>query len=472
MKSVILFSNIMILFASCALISACSNCERDSVDIFDETIFNNPELVSISEIIEPDLTIKQGFVSQRSDTVRVMRDGRAIGIVILGEPVVVAQAEEEEQWGYFQFPYIFRTDNNNVIVTWAMREDSHTAYGDDDQSFGRRMSKDEGNHWEPWDYLYYQKGRSGVELPNGNFLQIFTPESRDIRDYPDFPKPVNDTPINGYQFFRESELPDELKGVYFEVWEMDKGEAYVYHSQLNDPGLLRYALNCYMPVYWRGELKKLKDNTLVTGVYGTFYQNQDGSVKNWGVSFYKSVDNGHVWDLIGKISFNNDSSVFEGREGFGEPSFEILKDGTWLCVMRTGSFAPMYKSFSTDNGVNWSTPEPFTANGVDPSLVLLRNGVLFLASGRPGLQLRFCFEGDGKNWTEPIEMLPFMDENGDFNRDDLNSGASCGYANVLVVDESTFYIVYSSFNTKNKNEEKRKSIIFRKVKTLLNPVQN
>lgn len=260
--------------------------------------------------------------------------------------------------------------------------------------------------------------------------------------------------------------------MYFEVWDKNKGQAYVEHSKLNDPGLLRYALNCFMPVYWRGELKKHKDNSLVTGVYGTFYQNPDGTVKNWGVSFYKSVDNGHNWDLIGKIPFNNDSSVFEGREGFGEPSFEILKDGTWLCVMRTGSFAPMYKSFSTDNGVNWSTPEPFTANGVDPSLVLLNNGVLFLASGRPGLQLRFCFEGDGKNWTEPVEMLPFMDENGDFNRDDLNSGASCGYANVLVVDESTFYIVYSNFNTVNRNGEKRKTIIFRKVKTLPNPRQN
>lgn len=144
MKSDIPFLYYLILFFSCALLSACSNCERDPVVIIDDALFNNPKLVSISEIIEPDLTIKQGFVSQKSDTVRVTRDGRAIGIVILSEPVVVAQAEEDEPWGYFQFPYIFRTENNNVIVTWAMREDSHTAYGDDDQSFGRRMSKDEG----------------------------------------------------------------------------------------------------------------------------------------------------------------------------------------------------------------------------------------------------------------------------------------------------------------------------------------
>ena len=463
---------IIIRFVCYLFLCVVFSCTSNNDNVVDdqgicEINFDDKTLVSISEIIEPDLTIKQGLVSQKSDTVRVMRDGRAIGVIILGDPIQVAQAEDEEPWGYFQFPYISRTENNNVIVTWQMKEDSHTAYGDN-LSIGRRMSKDEGLHWEPWDELYYQKARFGVELSNGNYLQIYIPESKDIGTYPNFPEPVNGSPINGYQFYLESELPEELKGVYFEVWEKYNGQVKIEHCKLNDPGLLRYAINSLMPVYWRGDIKKQKDNTLVAGVYGTYYQNLNGSVKKCGVSFYKSVDNGNNWDLIGKIPFNNDYSVFDGNEGFSEPTFEILKDGSWMCVMRTGSFLPMYKSFSIDNGAHWTTPEPFIANGVDPSLMLLENGVLCLSSGRPGLQLRFCFDGSGRNWTEPIEMLPFMDENGVYSRD-VNEWCSCGYANIMVVDESTFYIVYSDFNTRNENGEKRKSIIFRKITTLLNP---
>ena len=72
------------------------------------------------------------------------------------------------------------------------------------------------------------------------------------------------------------------------------------------------------------------------------------------------------------------------------------------------------------------------------------------------------------NWTEPIEMFPFLDENGKYSTD-VYHGVSCGYAELLIVNDNTFYIVYSDFNTRNENGEKRKSIFFRKIVTLPNP---
>ena len=85
-----------------------------------------------------------------------------------------------------------------------------------------------------------------------------------------------------------------------------------------------------------------------------------------------------------------------------------------------------------------------------------------MASGRPGLQLRFCIDGDGVNWTEPIEMLPFLDEKNNYDV----WGISCGYSGLLLVDNNTFCMVYSDFTTHNAKGKLRKSIVFRKVSVI------
>ena len=126
--------------------------------------------------------------------------------------------------------------------------------------------------------------------------------------------------------------------------------------------------------------------------------------------------------------------------------------------MRSGSTSPMYKTYSYDMGDNWSKPIPFTPNGVNPRLMLLNNGILVLASGRPGVQIRFSFDGRGCEWSEPIDMIPFMQQNGTYIRD-----VSCGYVSMMEADQDSFYMVYSDFTTKNAKNQKRKSIWFRKV---------
>ena len=152
-----------------------------------------------------------------------------------------------------------------------------------------------------------------------------------------------------------------------------------------------------------------------------------------------------------------------GDNEFDEPTFEVLPDSTFICVMRSGSTSPMYKTFSYDKGYSWTKPEPFTPNGVNPKLMRLGNNVLVLASGRPGVQLRFSLDGDGKTWTEPIEMLPFSYSS--FNKD-MAFEATCGYANIIADGENSFYIVYSDFKTKNTKGEQRKAIMVRRVEVV------
>ena len=452
---------VVFLFISLLTFIACTDSNDNVALIDDIAVFNDTTIINLPKET-PSLSIHEGLISQKADTFRITRNGETIAIVRLGEPIMIAQAEEREDWGYFQFPSLYQSDNGIIIAGWSMKEDAYTAYGEKTDGF--RMSRDGGKTWEKLDRDYFMKARSGVELENGDFLNYDTPISKDINDYPTFPEPVNQDPIAGYNFYFESELPLDLRGVYLEYWDRQSGKIINKHSTLKDIELLRYTIDGFMPVVWWGEIKKEKEGSLIAGVYGGFYQNTEGDVLRTGISFYRSNDIGNSWSLVGKIPYQPDGKFyyFDGNDGFTEPTFEILNDGTYMCVMRTGSTTPMYRSFSKDEGLNWSIPEPFTPNGVKPNLLLLGNGTLILSSGRPGLQIRFCIDGDGKIWTEPVEMMPFIDNEG---RYDLY-GLTCGYSSILKKNDDTFYLVYSNFKIKNRNGEDRKAILFRKIEVI------
>ena len=60
----------------------------------------------VKEVAPPDLTIKQGLLCNTKQTVKVKRGNKTIAVVKLGEPIMVAQADKPEKWGFFQFPGI------------------------------------------------------------------------------------------------------------------------------------------------------------------------------------------------------------------------------------------------------------------------------------------------------------------------------------------------------------------------------
>lgn len=409
---------------------------------------------------EPNLEIHEGYVSQREETVLLKKGRNTIARIHLSEPVVVAQAEQEEKWGYFQFPSIGRAEDGTLIVSWQMNADSHKAYGiSSGREIGPMVSKDGGKNWKPKDRDYHLFSRGyNVKITDGRVLQIMTPKSKDICKYKDFPNPV--LAEGNTTYYLENQLPEDLRGAYLQYEGSDNSVDY-FHADLIDPGLLRTAIEGLMPVIWWGNIAQLSDGALVAGVYPTHYLEKNGEVIKGSVSFYRSDDMGKTWNIVGKIPFVADGIADKRSKdkAYEEPAFEVLTDGTFLCVMRTGSTSPMYKTISKDQGKTWSKPEPFTPNGVKPTLLRLNNGVIVLASGRPGVQLRFCLEGDGQKWTDPIEMIPYMDIRGKYEV----WANSCGYTSILSADNNSFYFVYSDFKSKNENGELRKAIIFRKL---------
>lgn len=406
--------------------------------------------------VKDSFIIHEGIVCTSAKKIKYKRKGHSIAKIRLSEPVIVAQADRDEPWGFFQFPTISKADDGTLIVTWQMQEDSHKAYG---KKSGREyvpmMSKDGGITWTPQDKNYHTYHRGyNIHFGNGSNLQIVTPASKDIQTYHFFPEPVVNYGKTSY--YKMNRLPDELQGVYLTYQEKGKSPVDI-HAKLDDPGLLRYAIDNLMPIVWWGNIKQLANNTLVAGVYPSSYQDNHGNITHGGVSFYSSTNNGLSWDIRGKIPFRLEA--LGDKAGFTEPTFEILADSTFTCVMRTGSSTPMFQSFSLDFGRSWSSPEPITPNGVMPQLLLLKNGVLVLVSGRPGVQLRFSFDGTGRTWSDPIDMIPFMNADGSYN-----SQVSCGYASILENEDNSFYLVYSDFTTKDSLGIRRKSIICREIK--------
>ena len=437
---------------SCLLITVicCAGCSgRMKTTVYEEQPGN-----------EVSLSVHEGIFSNEAQRIKYRTEGKTCAVIELSAPVKVSQSDREEAWGFYQFPSIAKADDGTLIVSWSMVNDSHESYGKkSDRPEGPMVSKDGGTTWQTIDKNYnaYTRGYNGRRR-NGDILEVVTPESKDISAYASFPEEVGR--VGNISFYPMDALPEEFQGVYFNYRAKD-GETSSFHATLKDPGLLRYAIDGKMPVVWWGNIEELEDRSLAAMVYPCYYLDQDGLVQPVSASFYKSGDNGRSWVFESNIPFKDGNAFKGGDHGFTEPAFKILKDSTFLCVMRTGFTSPMYKTFSYDRGKTWTDPVPFTPNGVLPNLLQLDNGVLVLSSGRPGVQLRFSLDGTGERWTEPIDMVHFMNVDGSYTRD-----VSCGYTSMIENGRDSFFLVYSDFTTKNSEGEPRKSIWCRKVRII------
>ncbi|HCS21746.1 MAG TPA: hypothetical protein DIW47_14510 [Bacteroidetes bacterium] len=404
--------------------------------------------------------VKAGIPAYEAGNIEYKRDGKLVLTVRLGDPAIIDVAAKPERWGFFQFPTIYRSLDNAVVAKWNMSDDEMESYGKENHSFS--LSKDTGKSWsvvgkEP-------VAGDGLILPDGERIAIYTPPALKVEDI-QLPKSVGASLATGsskageFTFYKLDQLPFELQGVY--INRLNKGEANWTHEHavLNDSQAVRYSLRGQFPIVWWGDMRIASDNAIIAGIYPGFLLGKVGHTDPSGVFFYRSTDNGRTWEIQGRIPYIPDLKADPNGDknhvlGFTEPAFEILSDGSFLCVMRTGNLNPMYFSRSTDMGVTWSKPESFTQAGVLPRLLQLENGIIVLTSGRPGVQMRFCIDGKGEKWTDPFEMLPFDNE---------KVTVSCGYTGLLATGPDRFLLIYSDFKYQNKEKEIRKAIKVRQI---------
>jgi hypothetical protein len=146
-----------------------------------------------------------------------------------------------------------------------------------------------------------------------------------------------------------------------------------------------------------GNILPIGDRLLFTTLYGRCVG--DDRYTNFAVI---SEDGGFTWRFLSTVARpEGDADVAEGPD---ESNTVRLADGRLLCVYRVGSGLEYRKSYSADAGRTWTRPQVVEgAWSVEPQLVRLRNGLILLSGGRPGLLLWGCADGEGDRW-EPVNL--------------------------------------------------------------------
>jgi hypothetical protein len=404
--------------------------------------------------------IKHGVTAFDKSRINYKQSGKTILEVTIDAPAIVGVAEKPESWGFFQFPQIYRTNDNLLVATWQMARDDATSYGKEEK--GIAVSRDNGKTWSAPQGEFVTGG--GFLLPNGDRIRIDTPKALKAGEL-NLPDSISSNTENygrTFLYYKMNLLPEELQGVYLSRMAKGTDTWTPEHNLLKDRDAVRYTDSGLFPVVWWGDMVIAPDESVIAGIYPGFCLNDENKVDPSGILFYRSEDFGHSWNIHGRIPYVPDLRYDPNGDkrlalGFTEPASIMLKNGTYLCVMRTSDGlgdSPMYISKSIDIGLSWTKPIPFTRSGVLPRLLQLDNGVIVLASGRPGVQLRFCTDGKGEKWTDPFEMLPFENE---------KDAVSCGYTEIIPSGPDSFILIYSDFKHRIDNGENRKAIKVRHI---------
>ena len=364
--------------------------------------------------------------------------------VQLGQPrLVAAGPPSEHRWGRWQFPTLETGAKGEMLLFVHVEPDSAASYGKARKVY---VSNDKGRSWREDEAA--ARRPYGLRLPNGEWLRTDTVAATPVTEVT-LPQQRAErvsyrTP---FQLYLLRELPEKLRNLYFQRFT----NQWTPESQpLNDPDALRYATGGLIPQIWWGDMKVLKDRSLVALTYPYYHASQP--VPFTSTASYRSTDNGRSWTKTGHILYDEPD---RRRDGFTEPALEVLPNGELLGVLRTtdgNGVGAMYSVRSTDQGRTWSRPVAFTKTGVLPRLLQLANGVLVLSSGRPGVDLRFSTDS-GRTWSPARELIPLPD------RSKIQAD-SCGYTSLLPLGKDRFLIAYSWFTPPSGS----KSIYVREVR--------
>ncbi len=384
---------------------------------------------------------------------------------MIDDPVVVAASKPgENRWGYFQFPTLSALPGGKILYTFSDQADAVSGYGNPVPGY---ISADNGKTWKKnTDSSVKTIAPHGVisEIFNGEYLCVYPTPALDAKKQGiRMPKPV--AQMKSYclhNFFRLSEIskefqkrqtclparrwtPKEKKWTETTVGYDPNGQLVLARAEGSDKDLL--------PRTWFEDQVLRVNNELLYADYRCSFLLDDGSTpKNFSVVLMASTDNGKTFQRRSTIA-----SDPTGKDALSESALSATSDGKLVCVIRRTDHEqkPMVITFSKDQGKTWTALEDFCDYGVWPRLLLLDCGVLVLAYGRPGVVLRFCLDGKGRNWTKPCTLKKGVPGK--------TNAATCGYTFLHKLDPASFLIAYSDFDYKDQNNRQRKALKVQKI---------
>ncbi|MCA9040851.1 MAG: exo-alpha-sialidase [Planctomycetaceae bacterium] len=403
----------------------------------------------------------------------------------LSDPVVVARAPVElnraaKGWGRWQFPHLSQLTGNRLQVRYSLNPDSYESVG---KSSGQAVSDDQGQTWQQLEPAPDSEVEEGILLPSGDRLKpVALPSVRG--EELDLPESVCDF-VCSYRFprslYRRSDLPANCQGWQFArlkkgeaTWETEQATVNIPDEIFHLTDETRRGLtpsigktekvtkgNLPLPYMW-GHMRIAPDGSLWGVSYG--WRLYDG-VPRYAPLFLRSTDEGRTWELQGEIKFVSNPQIdphAETRDGFTEPDYQFMPDGSIICIMRTSDgngHGPTLLTRSTDEAKTWSAPVGYGKFGKTPQLLTLKNGVTLATygqSGGPGyFMIRATDDPAGLNWTTSLKMK--------VSKPQPNAWDTCGHTEIVPLDDHSALMVYSDFNIPDENNIPRKTILVRKI---------
>ena len=380
----------------------------------------------------------------------------------LSDPVVAAvSAPNEERWGYTQFPALSRLPDGRILLCYADAEDASETHGN---SAPALVSADEGENWvafagEPNPVRPHYAITAAYE---GEFFTVPSINYFDLKEAAiTLPEPMAEAFVYGPLYtYRVTDFPPEVlehfRWLDARRWTpetrrwVDEKVEYQTKDLLcwrrKDSDLLPRAFFERPALRHRGEI--------LYADYRVRYTLEDGFVaEKGGTDLMASKDNGRSFERRSVVGVDR-----TGRDLMGEPTLAETSDGTLVCVIRKADHEQktMAITYSDDGGHAWTEPVEFCDFGVFPCLQKLGSGPLALSYGRPGVHIRISPDGNAREWSDPVTLIP---------GDPTETGRySCGYTSLLELSDDSFLIAYSDFEHRDVEGNKRKAILTRKVR--------
>lgn len=323
---------------------------------------------------------------------------------IATRPVTIHSTRNAARW----FPFVYRHSDGTIFLSIENGYDAHCA------PIFRMRSLDNGRTWleEGANVPRYTWAHSFVD---GELFEI---DQYGLRD-PNSPETACFYGAWSYPSVPLRPVQEDL--VRAQVPNLG-GETL---SQIHRGGYPTYP---WWPLYNRllGKEEVGGDDIIITGPYFTDGVEVDGvllavgyagyypdgvippqvQLSDYSVLLLESSDRGHNWKLRSLVA----RTIPEASEGFNEASLVQLKNGELYSVMRSGKY--LYHTWSRDTGHSWEQPKQLLLSDEPdhlpqmawPRCIVLEDGTLVLAYGRPGKHIVFDPTGTGKQWQGHLNL--------------------------------------------------------------------
>ena len=418
--------------------------------------------------------------------------------------------EYTKKWGVYAIPRMWMEPTGELIVRFNGEEDSACLDEMKQDESIYFKSCDNGENWE-----YVGKGNNCYDISvltgiNPPYLKLKDSSVIAVRYKENLPPIAAELPFekefampNGRAIVRTysyGSIPGACKGMELICIPAGKSEPQICDIQfdfderevwvdvrVSHDGKVFYDVPQYVQPYifkapYFSGLTELTDGTLVAVTCG---RNPNVSDHYCSVVYLvASEDGGITWRKRGIVAESADKVPY-GYGGAGaEVSLTKTENDDLFCVMRMDMCVepnvdkPVCDTMfavSKDGGYTWTEPVSVADSSVTPHIVALKDGILLLIYGRPGVHMKYS-TNNGITWSDSISLIGLtLEQERMLGRSDADSKyfGTSSYSNTFVekLSEDTVLVIYNNVKYMPENGEGHKAAFVKQITLKKNNVQ-